>query len=50
MAKNKKLSQEAGEKKYVKALGFNGNVRDANAIVADVKNGRIVRIRPLHYD
>ena len=36
--------------KCVKGLGFNGNVRDANSVVVDVKNGRIVRIRPLHYD
>jgi len=50
MAKNRKLIQETGEQTCVKALGFNGNVRDANAVVADVKNGRVVRIRPLHYD
>jgi len=50
MAKNDNLGQEDGEKSCVKALGFNGNVRDANAIVADVKNGRLTRIRPLHYD
>jgi len=36
--------------KCVKCLGFNGNVRDANSVVVDVENGRIVRIRPLHYD
>ena len=50
MAKSKKLTQKFTEKHIVKALGFNGNVRDANAVVADVKDGKIIRIRPLHYD
>jgi len=45
-----KLGQQASDKNYVKALGFNGNVRDANTVVADVINGRLARIRPLHYD
>jgi len=50
MVKKEKLGQEAGAVKCVKALGFNGNVRDANSVMVDVKNGKVVRIRPLHYD
>jgi molybdopterin guanine dinucleotide-containing S/N-oxide reductase-like protein len=46
--------QEAGrpavEKMCVKGLGFNGNVRDANTVAVDVKDGKILRIKPLHYD
>ncbi len=42
--------RKSHEGNYVKALGFNGNIRDANTVVVDVENGRILRIRPLHYD
>jgi molybdopterin guanine dinucleotide-containing S/N-oxide reductase-like protein len=44
------LSNGCNEETCVKGLGFNGNVRDANVIAADVKDGKIIRIRPLHYD
>ena len=40
----------AGEKNIVKGLGFCSVSSDANSSVVDVKNGKIVRIRPLHYD
>lgn len=41
----------AGEKTYTKALGFIGaQAMDSNPINVDVKNGKIVRFRPLHYD
>ena len=51
MAENKKLKKQLTEEKtFVKGLGFCGNGCDANTSVVDVNNGRIVRIRPLHYD
>jgi molybdopterin guanine dinucleotide-containing S/N-oxide reductase-like protein len=37
-------------KPYIKALGFCAHSMDANSSVIDVKNGKIVRIRPLHFD
>jgi hypothetical protein len=44
----KKASQEAREEKsFPITLGFGPN---ANSSMVDVKNGKIVRIRPLHYD
>ncbi len=39
-----------GEKSIVKGLGFCSVSSDANSSIVDVKDGRIVRIRPLHYD
>jgi anaerobic selenocysteine-containing dehydrogenase len=48
MEKKVRSEMEAGELKSLPiTLGFSPN---ANSAVADVKNGRIVRIRPLHYD
>jgi molybdopterin guanine dinucleotide-containing S/N-oxide reductase-like protein len=38
------------EKTVVKGLSFIGGTLDANTVQVDVKNGRILRIRPLHYD
>ncbi|MBN1191701.1 MAG: molybdopterin-dependent oxidoreductase [Dehalococcoidales bacterium] len=41
----------SGEKTYLKGLGFIGSSSgDSNTSMIDVKNGKIVRIRPLHYD
>jgi anaerobic selenocysteine-containing dehydrogenase len=42
----------SGEKTYIKGLGFCGNepFAGSNAAAVDVNNGRIVRIRPLHFD
>src|SRR4030042_93155 len=37
------------EKTIVKGLSFGGVTEDANAAQVDIKNGRIVRIRPLHF-
>ena len=46
-----KLGKEAGEDKAViKGLGFCSNCTDGNTTVVDVKDGKILRIRPLHYD
>jgi len=51
MVEKEKLSKQAeGEKTIPIGLGFCGNGFDANSSVVDVKNGRIIRIRPLHYD
>jgi len=40
----------AGEKSICKGLGFCSVSSDANSSVIDIKNGKIIRIRPLHYD
>jgi len=51
MAEKEKPRKEGKEEKtIVKGLGFCSVGADANSSVVDVKNGRIVRIRPLHYD
>ena len=48
---NEKSGIEAGEEKTLPiGLGFCGYYADANSSVVDVKNGKIVRIRPLHFD
>jgi len=39
-----------GEKTFVKGLGLNDFGGNGNVSAVDVKNGKIVRIRPLHYD
>jgi len=39
-----------GEKSVCKGLGFCSISGDANSSVIDVKDGKIIRIRPLHYD
>ena len=45
-----KLTKEAEEEKlFIKGLGFGGGPA-SNVAVIYVKNGRIIRIRPLHYD
>lgn len=38
------------EKTVLKALGLSGGVYGGAPCAVDVKNGRVVRIRPLHYD
>jgi molybdopterin guanine dinucleotide-containing S/N-oxide reductase-like protein len=47
VGKRKKLG---GEQSFLKGLGFCAVSADANSSVVDVKDGKIVRIRPLHYD
>ena len=42
--------KENGEKTIVKGLCFIGVGIDSNTIEADVKDGKLIRIRPLHYD
>ena len=47
----KKPGKEAREEKtVVKGLGLSGNTIGANTAAIDVKDGRIIRIRPLRYD
>jgi anaerobic selenocysteine-containing dehydrogenase len=38
------------EESFVKGLGLNDFGGNGNISIVDVKNGKIVRIRPLHYD
>ena len=46
-----KLTKEAEEEKvFIKGLGFCSFGLGSNAAVVHVKGGRIIRIRPLHYD
>lgn len=45
------MKQEAeNEKSFLKGLGLNDFGSNGNISVVDVKDGKIVRIRPLHYD
>ena len=46
----KKLNTQDAEKTYVRSVGFLGLPGGGAEGVVDVKNGKIVRIRPLHYD
>ena len=41
-----------GEKTFIKGLGFCGNepLAGSNAVAVDVQDGRLIRIRPLHFD
>ena len=48
--KVKPKQKDGNEKRIVKGLGFVGIAADANAVEVDVKNGKIIRINPLHYD
>ena len=38
------------ERTFIKGLGFCGNGVDGNLTAVDVKNGKIVRLKPLRYD
>jgi molybdopterin guanine dinucleotide-containing S/N-oxide reductase-like protein len=48
----KKTTQktDAEEKSYVKDISWCGVAFGSNTSVVDVKNGKLIRIRPLHYD
>jgi anaerobic selenocysteine-containing dehydrogenase len=51
MVEKAKSGMEArNEKSIVKGLSLMGFGSDGNVSVIDVKNGKMVRIRPLHYD
>jgi molybdopterin guanine dinucleotide-containing S/N-oxide reductase-like protein len=49
---DKVVSSETQEKTFIKGLGFCGNMPYAgsNAAAVDVKDGKIIRIRPFHFD
>src|SRR4030066_2033336 len=49
----KKIKPECkidNEKSFIVGLGFCGPGAGSNTSVADIKNGKIVRLRPLHFD
>jgi len=41
---------QAGQKTVIKALGLSGGIYGGAPCAVDVKDGKIIRIRPLHYD
>jgi trimethylamine-N-oxide reductase (cytochrome c) len=47
---SKRVKPSKEEKSLPVGLGFCSFTMDGNSSVVDVKNGKIVRIRPLHYD
>lgn len=49
--KIKASPQETQEKTFIKGLSFIGaQAADGNPVTVDVRNGQIIRLRPLHYD
>ena len=46
----KKLATKGKEETFVRSIGFLGIPGGGVAGAVDVKNGKIVRIRPLHYE
>jgi anaerobic selenocysteine-containing dehydrogenase len=48
--KDRSGAKVGAEKSFVKGQDLMGFGSDGNPTVVDVKNGKIVRIRPLHYD
>ncbi len=46
----KKLETKETEKTFIKALGLGGVVGGGAPCAVDVKDGKIVRIRPFHFD
>ena len=50
MGKDEFRNKNENESTHPISLGFLSFSQGSNAAVTDVKNGKIVRIRPLHYD
>ena len=51
MAEDRSKSSKSGEKTLIRDISFCGVPENgSNASMVDVKDGRIVRIRPMHYD
>ena len=50
MPENCSEQGKVNEISYPKGMGFCSHSVDSNSSVIDVKNGKIVRIRPLHFD
>jgi len=48
--KEKALKEAQKEKSFIRDVSFCGVGNGSNASVVDVKDGKIIRIRPLHYD
>jgi hypothetical protein len=46
----KNILQENSEKTCIKSLGLAGLLGGGSPCAVDVKNGKITRVRPLHYD
>ena len=46
----KKVKSNTGEHTFIKGLGFCSIDSDGNTSEIDVKDGKIIRIRPLHFD
>ena len=46
----KTILEDHSEKSYIKGLGFCGNGIDGNLCSVDVRDGKIIRLRPFHYD
>jgi hypothetical protein len=47
---NEEANVTRDEKTVVKGLSFSGVAEDSNPVQVDVKDGKIVRIRPFHFD
>jgi molybdopterin guanine dinucleotide-containing S/N-oxide reductase-like protein len=43
-------AESSEERTVVKGLSFNGVVQDGNTVQVDIKDGKIIRIRPFHFD
>ena len=51
MAEDRTTSGASGEKTLIRDISFCGVPENgSNASMVDVKDGKIVRIRPMHYD
>ena len=50
MEKDNPDTESSKGKSVVKGLSLADFGMDGNPVVADVKNGKMVRLRPLHYD
>jgi len=50
MVGKKVVKKDGTEKSIVKGCGFCSAGTEANVLVVDVNNGKMVRMRPLHYD
>ena len=44
------LKTDAGEQQNVVGLGFCGPSAGSNTSVAEAKDGKLIRLRPLHFD
>ena len=50
MFRNKTPRNTNGEKKIVRGLAFCSTTGDSNSVQVEVSDGKIIRIRPLHYN